>query len=115
MTTTEQVMDHHHDALLAGDLEAIMADYGDTSVLATPDATVRGLSELRDFFAAVVADVLPPGSVISESVRVVDGEFGFVVWNGESEKFRFPFATDTFVVRDGRIVFQSYAGQVEAK
>jgi hypothetical protein len=115
MTTTENVLDHHVAALLAGDLEAILADYGETSVLATPDMTVRGLPSLREFFASVIADLLQPGSQIEETTRAVEGEFAYIVWRGESEKFRFPFATDTFVVRNGKIVFQSFAGQVEPK
>jgi hypothetical protein len=115
MTTTESVLDHHLNALLAGDVEAILADYGETSVLTTPDATVRGLAALREFFGGVVTDLLQPGSVIEATTRVVDGEHAYIVWHGESEKYRFPFATDTFVVRDGKIVFQSFAGQVEPK
>jgi len=115
MTTTDTVLDHHLEALVAGDLEAILADYDETSVVATPDATVRGLAALREFFGGVLADLLQPGSRIEATTRVVDGDHAYVVWHGESEKYRFPFATDTFVVRGGKIVFQSFAGQVEPK
>ena len=115
MTTTEDVLDHHLEALLAGDLEAILADYDETAVLATPDVTVRGLAALREFFGSVVTDMLQPGSQIEATTQVVEGDYAYIVWRGESEKYRFPFATDTFVVRDGKIVFQSFAGQVEPK
>ena len=49
------------------------------------------------------------------TTQVVDGAHAYIVWRGESEKYRLPFGTDTFVVRDGKIVFQSFAGQIEPK
>jgi ketosteroid isomerase-like protein len=115
MTTTDNVLDHHLDALLACDLDAIMEDYDDSAVLVTPDVTLRGLAALREFFRGVVTDLIQPGSQIEATTRVVDGEFAYIVWHGESQTHRFPFATDTFVVRHGKIVFQSFAGQVEPK
>jgi hypothetical protein len=33
-----------------------------------------------------------------------DGELVFVVWTGESEKHVFAIGTDTFVVRDDKII-----------
>jgi hypothetical protein len=115
MATTQDVLDHHLAALVAGDLDAVIADYDDTSVLATQDATVRGLAALREFFAAALTDLLPPGSDLELTTQVVDGEHAYIVWRGESEKYRLPFGTDTFVVRGGKIVFQSFAGQIEPK
>jgi hypothetical protein len=34
---------------------------------------------------------------------------------GESEKLKIPFATDTVVVRDGKIVAQTFAARMETK
>ena len=115
MATTQDVLDHHLAALLAGDLDAILSDYDDSSVLATQDATIRGLTALRDFFTGAVSELLPPGSQLELTAQIVDGDHAYIVWHGESEKYRLPFGTDTFVVRGGKIVFQSFAGQVEPK
>ena len=115
MATTQDVLDHHLEALLAGDVEEVMADYDDSSVLATQDATLRGRTALREFFVGAVTELLPPGSEIEVTTQVVDGEHAYIVWHGESEKYRLTFGTDTFVVRDGKIVFQSFAGQIEPK
>jgi hypothetical protein len=115
MATTQDVLDHHLEALRAGDVEAIMADYDDESVLATPGTTVRGLAALREFFTAAVTELLPPGSDLELTTQVVDGAHAYIVWRAESEKYVISFGTDTFVVRDDKIVFQSFAGQIEPK
>ena len=115
MATTQDVLDHHLKALLDGDVDEVMADYDDSSVLATQEATVRGLTALREFFAAAVTELLPPGSELEVTAQVVDGDHAYIVWRGESVKYRLPFGTDTFVVRGGKIVFQSFAGQIEPK
>jgi|1186.fasta_scaffold478455_2 hypothetical protein len=115
MAATQDVLEHHLKALLAGDVEEIMADYDDSSVLATQQATLRGLAALREFFVAAVNELLPPGSELELTTQVVEGEHAYIVWHGESAKYRLPFGTDTFVVRGGKIVFQSFAGQIEPK
>ena len=114
MATTEAVLDHHLEALRAGDLEAVLADDDETSVLATPDATIRGLAGLRQFFEMAI-ELLPPGSQLEVTTRVVEGEFASIVWQLDSDRNRIPYGTDTFVVREGRITFQSFAGQIEPK
>jgi hypothetical protein len=42
----------------------------------------------------------------------VDGEYVFVVWKGDSTKHHLPIGTDTFVVRDDKIVFQTFVAHV---
>jgi hypothetical protein len=49
------------------------------------------------------------------SKQIVEGEIAYIVWLGESEKIKIPFATDTFVVRDGKIVAQTFTPQIENK
>src|SRR5690349_22750400 len=47
---TKKVLDHHWDAFKANDLEETMKDYTEESVLVTPNATYKGLEEIRTNF-----------------------------------------------------------------
>ena len=38
-----------------------------------------------------------------------------LVWSAASPTVSVPLGTDTFVVRDGKIVFQTFAGQIVPK
>ena len=45
----------------------------------------------------------------------VRGETAYIVWNAESKKYRFPLGTDTFVIKNGKIVSQTFAAKIEPK
>ena len=113
---TEETLLKHLQAFGNGDVDAIMTDYDEAAVLITPDdGPLHGTAEIRAAFESLLAD-LPPGSTTLEvSKQIVEGEIAYIVWSGESEKVKVPFATDTFVVRDGKIVVQTFTPQMEKK
>lgn len=82
------------------------------AVLITSDGVLRGKEEIRALFEGLVAD-FPPGSAFEMSQRIVEGELAYIVWSGESERLKIHFATDTLIVRDGKIVMQTFAAQME--
>ena len=110
--STESVLAHHLAAISAGDVDRILSDYSDDAVLLTPDATLRGPAEIRPLFEGFVNDMLPPGSDL-ELKRV--GEQAYILWRAASATFDFPLGTDTFIVRGDKIVFQTFAAQIEPK
>jgi hypothetical protein len=70
----------------------------------------------RELFTELFTDLIPPGSTtLAPTWSAMDGEHFFVVWKGESEKHLFPIGTDTFVVRDDKIIFQTFVPHVVEK
>ena len=107
-TSTEHVLQNHFDAARIGP-EAIMRDYTDDSVLITQDATYRGPAEIRQFFDSLFGR-LPEGFIDHATIerREVAGEVAYILWQAQPWIRR---ATDTFVVRDGKIRFQTVTVQ----
>ena len=103
---TEATLAHHHEAMSQG-VDAVLSDYTEDSVLFTPDGPVRGLAGLRAFFEAFTSN-LPPGMMEAYQVvrQDVDGEVAYLL--AKAEPFA-PLVTDTFVVRNGKIVVQTFA------
>jgi uncharacterized protein (TIGR02246 family) len=101
MGTTTDVLDHHLKALAAGDVEELMRDYADDAVLISGSEPLRGKPAIEQMFKNISAN--PPNIV--EDVRVVEGDVAYIVWHNE----HMPFGTDTFVLRDGKIVCQTVA------
>src|SRR5262245_17402645 len=104
--TTETVLQNHLRAARIG-AEAVMQDYTEQSILITHDATYRGLAEIRGFFTALFKE-LPAGffDAVKMHRQEIVGEVAYILWE------RAPFfarATDTFVVRDGKILVQTFA------
>jgi ketosteroid isomerase-like protein len=104
---TQATLDHHLQSIIAKDIDALMEDYVEQSVLYMPDTTVRGLDDLRNFFTGFLTLLTPEFMADFEMSRQeVDGEIAYTVWNSGSAA---PLGTDTFVVRDGKIVVQTAA------
>ena len=99
-------------AIGEGDLDAILADYTEESTLFTTDGPLRGLESVRQFFGGMM-ETLPPGFM--EAFELVqqdcEGEVAYIVWQAVGFV---PLGTDTFIVRDGKIVVQSYASYMPA-
>jgi ketosteroid isomerase-like protein len=107
---------HHWQAFEAGDVEAIMADYSKDAMLITADGTHKGNAQIRSLFAQIFANMFPPGSTsLTLAKQVVEGEIAYILWSGRSADYNAPFSTDTFVMRDGKIVAQTLAAQLQAK
>ena len=106
------VLEHHLNAFYQG-IDPLMEDFTDESVVITHDATYRGLAEIRMFFTRLIQG-LPEG--FDEAVKIkrheIVGEVAFLLWEAGPW---FPFCTDTFVVRDGKIMYQTFAAYIPSQ
>jgi len=89
--TPEEVFQHHAEALGAGDLDEIVADYADDAVFITPAGVLRGKDGIRAAFTQLLADVPD-----ADKTRVEDG-------------------IDTFIFRDGLIRLQTVRYSLQHK
>ena len=112
---TEKVLDHHLKAFGDRDMAAILADYGEDSVLLTPDGPIKGQEQLRALFEALFADFAKPGAVFETKQRIIEGEVAYIVWTAETADNHYELGTDTFIVKDGKIAVQSFAAKVVPK
>lgn len=104
--TTQQILEHHLKSFGEGDLDGILEDYTEESVLFTSDGILRGPGEMRSLFEAFFAEFAKPGASFEMKTQIVDGETADNVYE---------LATDTFVIRDGKIVTQTLAGKIVPK
>jgi hypothetical protein len=104
--STEKTLNHHIQSF-ADSLDAIMQDYTADSVLFTPNGPLRGLEPIRTFFGDFLRTSPPELLRAMTLVRQdIHDEVAYIIW--KAEPF-IPLATDTFVVRDGKIAAQSFA------
>lgn len=115
MSTTQEVLEHHLTAFGQGDMDGILSDYDDESVIITPDQTYRGLDEIPDFFEGLFADMGQEGAEADVDLQKVEGDVAYITWHGETPDNVYEFCTDTFIVEDGIITLQTYGGHVVPK
>ncbi len=107
--TTEAVLQHHWEAFKAHDMEEVMADYTEESLLITPDTTWKGLDAIRENFRRAFAGNLEDKTFVLKK-SVVEQDIGYILWQVSTPSAELIFATDTFVIRDGKIIRQTYGG-----
>jgi len=115
MASTKDVLDHHLKCFGGGDLQGILSDYAPGAVLFTPDGVLKGVDAIRPLFQALFAEFAKPGAAFSMKQQFVDGDYAYILWTAESADNLYEVGTDTFVVRDGKIVAQSFAGKITSK
>jgi uncharacterized protein (TIGR02246 family) len=114
--TTRQVFEHHIGALGAGDIDGILGDYTEDSILIGPDGALKGRQAIRGFFEGVLATLFKPGTYefTMDTLHVAE-DIAYVVWHANCAPADIVFAADTFVIRDGKIAVQTFAPKIEPK
>jgi ketosteroid isomerase-like protein len=114
-STTEEVVQRHVKCFSEGHLDGLMADYSADAVLFTPAGPLKGHGPIRKFFRALINEFGQPGTTFSMQLQSIDGDFAYALWSAETADNIYEMATDTHVVRDGKIVAQSFAAQIKSK
>ncbi len=113
--STEAVLGHHLASFGAGDLEGILADYATDAVFMTPNGVLRGTDEIEGLFTGLFEEFGKPGATFEMAHSVVEGDYAYIIWSAETPDNVYEYATDTFVIRNGKIVAQSFAGKIVPK
>ena len=103
--TPQEVFQHHAEALIAGDLEGIVADYSDDAVFITPDGALHGTDGVRQGFTKLLSDL--PSAEWEVPTTIFEGDVLFIEWKAVSENTMADDGIDTFVFRDGMIRVQT--------
>lgn len=115
MSNTDDVLDHHLDAFANQELEEVMVDYTEDSVVVTNLGVFRGLDEIEGLFADLFDEFSQNGATIDVDDTVVEDEFAYLLWHGETPDNVYEFCTDTFYIPEGTIDVQTFAGKIEPK
>ena len=113
---TRHVLEHHLGALGAGDLDGILSDYVDDSLLIGPDGALKGKQAIRGFFDGVLASLFKPGTyTFTIDILHVADDVAYIVWHADCASANVVFAADTFLIRNGKIAVQTFAPKIEPK
>jgi len=112
---TKTTLIHHLEAFDQGDIGAVLSDYAEDAVLLTSKGVRRGHGQIKEVFEWLMANVFTPDSSFSMVQQLVEGDIAYIVWSAESQRYHIPLATDTYVIRDGKIVTQTFAARLEPK
>lgn len=110
---SEGVVIHHLNSFQANDLDAVMSDYSNESVLITQDATFSGLVEIRNFLAGLMLHFPKNKSSLELDKLAVNDTMVYIVWHAITPSLNVVLGSDTFIVKEGKIFQQTFVGQLQ--
>jgi ketosteroid isomerase-like protein len=121
MGSTKEILDRHLKCFGARDLDGIMADYEPNVVLFSPrgvfspDGIAKGKAAVRQIFQSVFGEFGKPGMSFNLRQMSVEGDYAYLFWSAQTADHIYEAASDTFVVKDGKIVAQAFSASIAPK
>ena len=109
MLSADEVFDHHLSVFGSGNIDEILTDYTKDTIMIYGERFWHGLDGARDFFHMWLDELIPVGSRFDLINRVAVDDWLHITWSAESPRYRFDFGTNTFLIRDGKILRQTVA------
>jgi ketosteroid isomerase-like protein len=101
--SVDSILTHHLETLTGGDVDGVMEDYADDAVMLMAGlGTLEGADAIRAGMTGIPSEMF---AGFEETARIVTDEIAYVTWKTDAA----PMGTDTFVIRDGKIVAQTVA------
>ena len=115
MPTTIEVVDQHLKSFGNHDLDGVLADYSPDAVLFIPGSPLKGPDAIKPFFQDLISEFEKPGASFAMRQQWFEGDYAYILWTAETADNSYEAATDTFVVKNGKIVAQSFAAKITPK
>jgi len=115
MSTTNEVLDQHLKCFGENDLDGVLAAYSSDVVFFIPGRSLKGPRAIKSFFQSLLSEFAKPGASFSMRQQCVEGDYAYILWTAETPDNSYEDATDTFVVRNGKIVAQSFTAKITPK
>ena len=112
---TQAVLDNHLTGFALRDVNKIMFDYTEGSVLVTPEGVFRGLDEIETYYENLLPAFPSDGTLFNVDIQTVEQNVAYIVWHAETPALNVPLGTDTFIVEDGKIMRQTFVAQIQPK
>jgi len=105
--SVNEILNHHVEALLHGDVAEILRDYNESSLIYTPEGPVHGLVNLEVLFTSFLTG-LPAGALDEFEILRCDiyENTAYILWHAGAA---IPLGTDTYLIRNNKIEMQSFA------
>jgi hypothetical protein len=114
-TMAEKFLADRLAAFGRGDLDTLVAQYGDAAVVITPMGTLADRASIRAMMEGVVAEFAQPGVKFEMLSQTAVGEVVTFAWKAETAKNVYDLGAETYVLKDGLVAYQTLALKAQPK
>lgn len=108
--TTDQVWQHHIQTWGARDLDGLVSDYTESSVLILNGQVFKGTKAIRSAFVQLF-QIFDHGENRIDPV-ILEGRMVYITWHFKPDQKTEQFGSDTFVIEHGKIQVQTIASEL---
>jgi len=109
---SKEIVMRHLNSFLDNNLDILLSDYTNESVLITQAATYSGPEEIGSFFVDFNTQFPKPATnLILDKIEAND-DMVYIVWHAKTPSLQVPIGSDTFIIKDGKIFQQTFVGQL---
>lgn len=105
------IFQQHVAAFATGNIEVVLQDFTDHSIVITPDGVFEGKEQIRRLYQGLLAEFGVINNGDSPGINIntiyIRGDMLFITWQAESIWHRFEFGTDTFICQNGKFMRQT--------
>src|SRR5579864_1565227 len=115
-TDTRSILDRQYEAFEAGNADDVIKDFAEDAVLIRADTVFEGRASIHAAYSEMFAGRFKPGAYeFTLDAEHVIGDIAYIAWRASCATDEVTLGADTFVVRDGKIVAQTYTAKIEPK
>lgn len=112
----EEFVSRRLDAFGRGDVDALVGDYTDRSVIMTPMGNMVGTAQVRQMMSGFVAEFGMEGTTFEILRTNCTDSVAHFAWKAETPKTSYRFGTETYILDgDGKIVTHIFDGDMTPK
>ena len=115
MMTAQQFADARLAAFGKGDAEALIAQYSDDATVFTPMGVLHGAAQIRPMIEGVIGEFAQPGTTFKLISQAAEGSTVAFVWQAETAKNVYDLGVETYVIADGKAVYQTLITKMKPK
>ena len=115
MRSTADVITNHSQCFGLRDLDGLIADYSQDALFFGHGDVLRGPNAIKAAFEELFAEFAKPGASIVLKQRVIEGDYAYIVWAGETADNSYELASDAVVVQNGSIRMQAFTAKLKPK
>jgi hypothetical protein len=114
MRSALEVLDDHLRRREGGDLEGdLETNYAPNVILLCEHGAFEGRKAIRESAEALSEQL--PEATFEYRLKLARDDYAFILWRADSSAARAEHGVDSFVIRDGRIVMQTIAYELQPK
>ena len=95
-----------------GDAAGLLAQYADDATVISPMGVLQGRDQIKAMIDGIIGEFAQPGVTFNLLTQNAEGDVVAFTWTAVTARNTYDLGAETYVLKDGRIDYQTFAAKV---